>query len=132
MWPPLCAGNVTTLLTAGCCRLMRRLLADLHAAGLLDTDTLEVWRYDNSDVTKDKVGTLCVCITLHFGARQLVSGLMVSRWRQSRMCRHGLTSSRRSLQSSLRTRSESEQWLFLLGLGNALGFRSVAWCHRRR
>lgn len=51
------------------CRLMRRLLADLHAAGLLDTDTLEVWRYDNSDVTKDKVGTLCVRISLRIGCQ---------------------------------------------------------------
>ncbi|KAK9839712.1 hypothetical protein WJX81_007820 [Elliptochloris bilobata] len=41
--------------------LMRRLLADLHAAGCLGYDTLEVWRYDNSDVTKDKVEAIKDC-----------------------------------------------------------------------
>ena len=34
---------------------MRRLLADLHAAGVLGLDTLDAWSYDNTDVTKDKV-----------------------------------------------------------------------------
>ena len=38
-------------------------------AGLLDTETLEVWRYDNSDVTKDKVGSCCMHTTLHFGGQ---------------------------------------------------------------
>ncbi len=34
---------------------MRRVLADLHAAGVLGLDTLDAWSYDNTDVTKDKV-----------------------------------------------------------------------------
>ncbi len=40
--------------------MMRRVLADLHAAGLLEYDTLEVWQYDNSDAgTKGKVSLSC-------------------------------------------------------------------------
>ena len=38
-----------------CTRLMRRVLADLHAAGVLGLDTLDTWRYDATHVTKDKV-----------------------------------------------------------------------------
>lgn len=48
------------LICSMCRSLMRRVLADLHAAGLLEYDTLEVWQYDNSDAgTKGKVSLSC-------------------------------------------------------------------------
>lgn len=49
---------------------MRRLLADLHAAGLLGYDTLEVWQYDNTDVTKDKVRSRSCVVVCCLAARR--------------------------------------------------------------